>query len=44
MQLQTSVQSVLVNIRRIDLLRLSISTNEAAASTAIAVVSHLERF
>ena len=44
MQLQTFIQSILVNIFPIGLLRLSASTYEATASTAAAVVSHLERF
>ena len=44
MQLQTSMQSILVNIFRIGLLRLLAATYEAADATAAAVVSHLERF
>ena len=41
MKLQTSVQSILVSIFRVDLLRLSAGTNEATSSTA---TNHLERF
>ena len=44
MQLQTSMQSILVTIFRIGLLRLSAGTYEATALTAANVVSHLERF
>ena len=44
MKLQTSVQSILVSIFRIDLLRLSAGSYEASSSTAANVVSHLERF
>ena len=44
MKLQTSVQSILVSIFRIGLLRLSAGTYEATSSTAANVVSHLERF
>ena len=44
MQLQTSKQRILAKIFRIGLIRLSASTYEAIASTAAAVVSHLERF
>ena len=44
MRLQTLVQSFLVNIFRIGLLRLSTGTYEATSSTAANVVSHLERF
>ena len=43
MQLQTSTQSILVNILRKGVLRLSACICEATASTAAAVVSHLER-
>ena len=43
MQLQTSMQSALVNIFCIDLLQFAAGTYEATASTA-AVVSHLKRF
>ena len=43
MQLQASKQSILVNIFRIGLLRLSAGTYQVTSSTA-AVVSHLERF
>ena len=42
--MQTSVQSILVSIFRIGLLRLSARTCEATASTATNVVCHLERF
>ena len=44
MKLQTSVQSILVSIFRIGLLRLSVGTYEATSSTAANVVSHLEQF
>ena len=44
MKLQTSVQSILVGIFCIGLLRLSAGTYEATSSTAVNVVSHLERF
>ena len=44
MKLQTSVQSSLVSILTIGLLRLSAGTYEATSSTAANVVSHLERF
>ena len=44
MKLQTSVQSILVSIFRLGLLRLSAGTDEAISSTAANVVSHLERF
>ena len=44
MQLLTSMQSILVNIIRMGLLRLSIGSYEATALTAAAVDSHLERF
>ena len=43
MKLQTSVQSILVRIFRLGLLRLSAGTYEATSSTA-AVVSDLEQF
>ena len=44
MKLQTSVQSILLSIFRIGLLRLSAGTYEATSSTAANAVSHLERF
>ena len=44
MNLQTSVQSILVSTFRISLLRLSAGTYEATFSTAANVVSHFERF
>ena len=44
MLLQTSEQSILVNIFRIGLLRLSAGTYEATASTATGVASYFERF
>ena len=44
MKLQTWVQSILVSIFRLGLLRLSAVTYEATFSTAANVVSHLERF
>ena len=44
MKLQTSVQSILVSVFRIGLLRLSAGTYEATSSTAANIVSHLERF
>ena len=44
MRLQTLMRSILVNIFRIGLLRLSAGTYEATSSTAANVVSHLERF
>ena len=44
MKLQTSVQSILVSIFRIGLLRLSAGTYEATSSTAGKVVSHLQQF
>ena len=44
MKLQTSVQSILVIIFRIDFLRLSSGTYEATFSTAANLVRHLERF
>ena len=44
MKLQTSVQSILVSIFRIGLLRLSAGTSEDNSSTAANAVSHLERF
>ena len=43
-KLQTSVQSILVSIFRLGLLRLSESTDEATSSKSVNVVSHLERF
>ena len=44
MQFQTSMHSILANIFRIGLLRLSAGTYEAIVSTAAAVVSHLKWF
>ena len=44
MKLQASVQSILVSIFRLGLLRLSAATYEATSSTAANVISHLERF
>ena len=44
MKLQTSVQSILVSIFLLGLLRLSAGTYEATSSSATNVVSHLERF
>ena len=44
MKLLTSVQSILVSTFRVGLLRLSAGTYEATSSTAVNVVSHLERF
>ena len=44
MQLQTLLQSILVSILCIGLLRLSAGTYEATSSRAANVVSHLERF
>ena len=44
MRLQTVMQSILVSIFRIGLLRLSAGTYEATSSTATNVVSRLERF
>ena len=44
MKLQTSVQSTLVSIFRIRLLRLLAGTYEATSFTAANVVSQLERF
>ena len=44
MKLQTSVQSILVSIFRLGLLRLLAGTYETTSSTAANVVSHLERF
>ena len=44
MKLQASVLSILINIFRLGLLRLSAGTYEAISSTAANVVSHLERF
>ena len=44
MQLQVSMQSILVSIFRIGLPRLSAGTYEAISSTAANLVSHLERF
>ena len=44
MKLQASVQSILVSIFRLGLLRLSADTYIATSSTAANVVSHLERF
>ena len=44
MKLQASVQSILVSIYRLGLLRLSAGTYEATSSTVADVISHLERF
>ena len=44
MKLQVSVQSILVSIFCLGLLRLSADTYKANSSTAANVVSHLERF
>ena len=44
MKLQTSVQSILVSLFRLSLLRLSAGTYEATSFTAANVFSHLERF
>ena len=44
MKLQASVQSILVSIFRLGLLRLSAGTYEATSSTAVNEISHLERF
>ena len=44
MKLQASVQSILVSTFRLGLLRLSADTYKATSSTAVNVVSHLERF
>ena len=44
MKLQASVQSILVSIYRLRLLRLSAGTYEATSSTVADVISHLERF
>ena len=44
MKLQALVQSILVSIFRLGLLRLSAGTYEATSSAAANVVSHLERF
>ena len=44
MKLQTSVQSILVSIFRLSLLRLSAGTYEVTSSKAANVVSHLEQF
>ena len=42
MKLQTSVQSILVSIFRLGLLRLSADASEAFSSTAANVVSHFD--
>ena len=44
MQLQAAVQSILVNIFRLGLLRLSAGTYKAISSTAANLVSYWERF
>ena len=44
MQLQASMQSILVRIFRLGLLQLSAGTYEATSSTAANLVSHWERF
>ena len=44
MKLLTSVQSILVSIFRLGLLRLSAGTYKATSSTAANVVNHLKRF
>ena len=44
MQLQTSMQSILVGIFRIGVLRLLVGTYEATFLTVVSVVSHLEQF
>ena len=44
MHLQTSMQSVLVSIFRIGVLRLSAGTYGATSSTVASIVSHVERF
>ena len=44
MQLQASMQSILVSIFRLDLLLLSAGTYEATSSTAAYLVSHWKRF
>ena len=44
MKLRTSVQSILVSIFYLGLLRLSAGTYEATSSIAANVVSHLKRF
>ena len=44
MQLQAPMQSILVSIFRIGLLRLSAGTYEATSSTIVNLVSHLEWF
>ena len=44
MKLQTSMQSILVSIFRLGLLRLSAGTYEATSSTAANVFSHLEQY
>ena len=44
MKLQTSVQSILVCIFSLGLLRLSAGTYKATSSTATNVVIHLKRF
>ena len=44
MKLQASVQSILVSIFRLGLLRLSACTYKATSSTAANIISHLEQF
>ena len=44
MQLQPSMQSILVSIFRLGLLRLSADTYEAASSMAANLVGHMEQF
>ena len=44
MQLHSSMQSILVSIFRLGLLRLSAGTYEAISSTSAYLVSHWERF
>ena len=44
MKLLTLVQSILISIFCVGLLRLLADTYEATSSTAVNVVSHLERF
>ena len=44
MKLQASVQSILVSIFCLGLLRWSAGTYEATSSTAANVISHLEQF
>ena len=44
MKLQTSLQSILVSIFPVGLLRLSAGTYKATSVTAANVISHLEQF